>query len=167
MSVNIYDPELFSEALFEKMKHISPVIEDLELYEFRYALNNLIPENGWGSVKQEKREDVEQRINSRAFYKGIQIKPRVNDRIALDDQIVHLTNMLFVGLVNGTYEENWVNTHFYFDVRGFLFMHRTLYFTDAVKDHFGGKLFMQFEQKQTFERFQSVGYKAFKEANAT
>jgi len=167
MSVNIYDPELFSEALFEKMKHISPAITDLELYEFRYALNNLIPEDGWGSVKLEKKEDIEQHINSRAFYDGIQIKRRVNDRIVLDDQIVHLTNMLFVGLINGAYEESWVNVHFYFDVRGFLFMHRTLYFTDAVKDHFGGKPFMQFEQKQkAFERLQSVGYKSFKEANA-
>ncbi|HSA99265.1 MAG TPA: hypothetical protein VLE49_01355, partial [Anaerolineales bacterium] len=167
MSETIFEPDIFLEALFEKMKQIHPAIEDLELYEFRYALNNLTPEDGWGVVKLDKKDDIEQRVNSRTFYDSIQIKRRVDDRIVLDDQIVHLTNTLFVGLVTGVYDENWVNRHFYFDVRSFLFLHRTLYFTDAVMAHLGGRPFRQFEQKQrTFERFQSVGYKAFKEANA-
>lgn len=167
MSVNIYEANLFSETLFEKMKQISPAVDDLELYEFRYALNNLTPKAGWGSLRLEQKQDIELLVNSRAFYDGIQIKHRLNDRIVLDDQIICLTNMLFVGLVSGMYEANWVNTHFYFDVRSFLFMHRTPYFTDTVKDHLGGKPFLQFEQKQkAFERLQSVGYKAFKEANA-
>jgi uridine kinase len=167
MSESIYGPNMFSEALFERMKRIDPAVEDLELYEFHYALNNLIPEAGWASVKLDKKEEIEQRVNSRVFYDGIQIKRRVNDRIVLDDQIVRLTNMLFAGLVTEVYEESWVKAHFYFDVRGFFFLHRTLYFTDAVKDHLGGKPFRQFEQKQkALERLQSIGYKAFKEANA-
>ncbi|HLO32949.1 MAG TPA: hypothetical protein VK249_27640 [Anaerolineales bacterium] len=167
MFENTYEPEVFSEALFEKMKLISPAILDLELYEFRYALHNLSPAGGWQSVKLEKNKDVEQCVNIRRFYDGIQIKPRVNDRIVLDDQIVRLTNMLFVGLVTGAYEEDWVNTHFYFDVRSFIFLHRTTYFTEAVLAHFGGKPFKQFEQKQkTFASWQDLGYKAFMEANA-
>lgn len=167
MSAETYDPEKFSKLLFEKMKCISPAIEDLELYEFRYALNNLIPRDGWGSVTLDKKEDIEQRVNSRSFYNGIQIKRRVDDRIALDDQIVRLTNMLFAGLASGAYEETWVNTHFFFDVRGFFFLHHTTYFTEGVLAHLGGKPFVQFEQKQRdFARSQDIGYRAFKDANS-
>jgi uridine kinase len=167
MPENIFPPDVFSEALFEKMKEINPAIEDLELYEFRYALDNLTPVEGWGSVKLEEKEEVEPRVNRRGFYDGIRIKPRVNERIVLDDQIVCLTNMLFVGLVTDAYEPEWVNAHFYFDVRGFFFLHRTTYFTDTVRAHLGGKPFRQFGQKQkVFERLQSLGYKAFKDANA-
>ncbi len=167
MSRSIHDPKIFSEILFEKMKQISPAVQDLELYEFRYALHNLTPENGWESVILDSKAEIEQRLNSRAFYDGIQIKPRLNDRVVLDDHIVHLTNMLFVGLVAGTYEENWVNTHFYFDVRSFIFLHRTTYFTVPVLEHLGRKPFKRFEQKQkAFERFQGIGYRDFQEANA-
>jgi uridine kinase len=75
--------------------------------------------------------------------------------------------MLFVGLVTGAYEETWVNEHFYFDVRGFFFLHRTTYFTEKVLAHLGGKPFRQFEKKQkAFERFQGVGYKDFMDSNA-
>jgi uridine kinase len=85
----------------------------------------------------------------------------------LDENIVRLTNMLFVGLVTGKYPEEWIRAHFYFDVRGFYFLHRTVYFTDKVLAHFGGKPFKRFEQRQKrFERYQAVGYKDFKEANA-
>jgi uridine kinase len=85
----------------------------------------------------------------------------------LDDKIVRLTRMLFVGLVTGRYAEEWVRAHFYFDIRGFYFLHRTAYFTDRVVAHLGGRPFRSFEQKQKrFERCQDVGYKEFKEANA-
>ena len=58
-------------------------------------------------------------------------------------------------------------THFYFDIRGFYFLHRTIYFTDQVLAHFGKEPFMRFEAKQNqFERLQDLGYKAFREANA-
>jgi len=75
--------------------------------------------------------------------------------------------MLFVGLVTGDYPPEWVNTLFYFDLRGFFFLRRITYFTDEVLKHLGGRPYRQFEQKQkTFERLQDVGYKAVREANA-
>lgn len=162
------DPAAFSTALFEKIRRINPALEDLEPYEFRYCLNNLIPEpSGWVSVKPNLQEEIERRVNDTAFYKSIQIKTKVDDHIILDPNIVNLTNMLFVGLVTGDYSVEWVNTHFYFDVRGFFFLHRTAYFTDEVLAHLGGKPYCQFEQKQkAFERLQDVGYKAVREANA-
>jgi uridine kinase len=164
---NIYDLKVFSVTLFEKMKHISPAVMDLELYEFQYALKNITPVDGWRSVQPDTKEKIEARVSNRAFYDSIQIKHRVDDRIVLDEPIVCLTNMLFVGLVNGAYEEAWINNHFYFDVRGFFFLHRTVYFTGSVLAHFGRKPYRQFEQKQkAFERFQGVGYKDFMEANA-
>jgi uridine kinase len=164
---NIYDSEVFSLALFEKMKHISPAVVGLELYEFQYGLKNITPSGGWKSIQPDTKEEIEDRVNSRAFYDSIQIKRRVEDRIVLDEQIICLTNMLFVGLVTGAYDEVWLNEHFYFDVRGFFFLHRTVYFTENVLAHLGGKPFRQFEQKQkAFERFQGVGYKDFREANA-
>ena len=160
-------PSLFSEALFEKMKQISPGIRDLELYEFRYGLIDLLPENGWGSVTLESRQEIETRVNSREFYDRIQIKPRVGERIVLAPEIIRLAQMLFVGLVAGAYAQDWILAHFYFDIRGFYFLHRTTYFTEKVLAHFGGKPYRRFEQKQKeFEGWQAVGYKAFREANA-
>ncbi len=157
----------FSELLYEKMKRINPGVAELELYEFRYGLNNLYPEpGGWSSVEVDSQQDIEQRINTRDFYIGIQLKPQVAGRIVLDENIVQLTRMLVVGLVTGEYSEDWLRAHFYFDIRGFFFLTRTVYFTDQAMGHFGGKPWKSFEQKQTrFERCQGVGYKAFKEAN--
>jgi uridine kinase len=165
---NLFDPGVFSEILYERMKAINAGIEELELYEFRYGLNNLIPERGgWAGVELDARAEIEEQIQSRDFYTAIQIKPRVGDRIVLDEPIVRLTNMLFVGLVTGEYPEAWIRARFYFDIRGFYFLTRTLYFTDAVVAHLGGQPFRTFEQKQKgLERYQDLGYKAFKEANA-
>jgi len=161
------DSNAFSETLFEKMKQINPGISDLELYEFRYVLNDLVPEKGWDSVSLDSREEIEARLNRRDFYDSIQIKPRVGDRVVLDEQIVRLAQMLFVGLITGEYEQDWVNTHFYFDIRGSYFLHRTLYFTAKVLAHFDGQPYRRFEQKQKqLERLQDVGYKVFREANA-
>ena len=166
MTTHIYDPGKFSEVLFERMKRISPAILDMELYEFRYALENVTPSNGWESIRLDAKEAIEACVNHRAFYDSIQIKRRVNDHIILDDQIFHLMNMLFVGLVTGAYEKSWVNRHFYFDVRGFFFLHRTTYFTNAVLAHLGQQPFERFEQKQkAFESLHDVGYKAFMRAN--
>ena len=164
---NIYEADVFSKTLFEKMKRISPALKDLELYEFRYALKNITPAAGWDSVQLDSKEEIESRINSRAFYDAIQIKRSVEGRIIQDEQIVRLANMLFVGLVLGAYEESWITDHFYFDARGFFFLHRTTYFTEQVLAHLGNKPFKQFEQKQkAFASVQDVGYKAFREANA-
>ncbi len=157
----------YSAVLFEKMKRIYVGIKDLELYEFRYALENVTPEAGWNSVELDKPEEIEHLIGCRDFYTGIQLKPRAGDRIVLDDSIVRLTRMLFAGLVSGDYTEEWMMAHFYFDIRGFYFLPRTVYFTEDVLAHFGGNPYMRFEQKQKrFERFQDIGYKDFKEANA-
>jgi uridine kinase len=165
---NLLDPGVFSEILYQKMKAINGGIEELEPYEFRYCLNNLVPERGgWTSVELDARVDVEKWIHSSDFYTGIQIKPKVGDRIVLDETIVRLTNMLFVGLALGEYPEEWIRAHFYFDIRGFFFLTRTVYFTDAVLAHLGGRPFLSFEQKQRcFDRFQELGYKVFREANA-
>ena len=167
-TLKLFDPEVFPELLYEKMKGINPGIEELELYEFRYCLNCLYPENGgWGSVELDARADIEGRINSGDFYAGIQIKPRANGQIVLDESIVRLTNMLFVGLVTGEYSVEWIRAHFYFDVRGFLFLTRTVYFTDAVLAHLGGRPFRNFEKKKMhLERCLELGYRAFKAANA-
>lgn len=160
------NPEIFSGILYERMKQINPAIEDLELYEFRYALNNLIPQGGWSSVHLDSAKDIETRVNTRSFYEAIQIKPRVNGAIVLDEEIIRLTNMLFVGLVMGEYPIEWVNAHFYFDVRGFFFLHRTTYFTDEVLAHLGHQPYRQFDKKQwVFDRFQEVGYREFRIAN--
>ena len=165
--MSIYNTEAFSEILFDRMKRLNPAVSEMELYEFRCALNNLVPKGGWASVELDKTEAIEKRVNDREFFSGIQLKPRLDDRIVLDENILRLTAMLFVGLVTGEYGEDWVRTHFYFDVRGFYFLHRTTYFTEKVLAHFGGKPFKSFEQKQKrLERCQDVGYKDFKEANA-
>jgi uridine kinase len=164
--IDLDNGDSFSGMLYERMKELNPAIRDLELYEFRYGLNNLFPQGGWSTVPLEEKKEVEKRTSQRSFYDSIQIMPRVDNRIVLDQSIVDLTNMLFVGIVSGLYPLEWVNTHFYFDVRGFYFLHRTHYFTDAVLNHLGQKPYRQFEQKQkAFEYFQGVGYRVFKEAN--
>jgi uridine kinase len=162
------DPEIFSKSLFKKMKHINSGISGLELYEFRYALNNLAPEQGdWSVIQLDESDCIERRINDINYYRAILIKPIAGGRIVLDPAIVSLTNMLFVGLVSGKYSMDWVKRHFYFDIRGFYFLHRTEYFTNKVKHHLGGRPYHQFEQKQVkFEGKLDVGYKEFKTANA-
>ncbi len=166
-SSRLTDPDSFAEMLYGRMKRVNPGIADMELYEFRYALDNLYPGQGWASVKVEKREVVEQLINASEFYSGIRLKPQRCDRIVLDEPIVRLTNMLFVGLVTGTYPAAWVRARFYFDIRGFFFLHRTTYFTAAVLAHLDRRPFRSFVQRQKrFERWQSVGYKDFQAANA-
>jgi uridine kinase len=161
------DSRTFSEALFEKMKLLSPGIQELELYEFRYGLAELVPQGGWGSVELASRDAIETRVNDRAFYDNIQIKPKADGRIILDPEIVHLTRMLFIGLVTGEYPPAWVEKHFYFDIRSFFFLHHTLYFTEKVLAHLGGKPYRQFEQKQkALGCQQDIGYRAFREANA-
>jgi uridine kinase len=163
---NTFNVEAFSATLYERMQRINPGVADLALYEFRYGLNSISPEHGWASAEVEPAADIERRIADRTFYDGIQLKPKVDGRIVLDEQVLRLTRMLLVGLFAGVYSEGWINRNFYFDIRGFYFLHRTTYFTDPVLTHFGGAPFRQFEQKQKrFERFQGVGYKDFMAAN--
>ena len=166
-TLDYFNPHTFSEILYEKMKRINPGIGELELYEFRYALACVSPENGgWSSIKPESTDEIIKKVNSSNYYKSIQIKPQVDGEIVLDGTILHLTQMLFVGLVTGTYPETWIRTHFYFDIRGFLYLHRTDYFPVSVFEHLGGKPFCHFEEKQKeFERCQGIGYKKFMAAN--
>ena len=165
---NLDDPAVFTEVLHEKMKQVNPGIAEMELYEFRYGLNNLVPgAGGWAAIKTVSKEEIQACITSSSFYESIQLKPRVDERIVLDEKIVHLTRMLFVGLVTGEYSPAWVRANFYFDMRGFYFLTRTVYFTSAVLAHFDGKPARQFDQKQRiFDTSYEIGYKAFREANA-
>ena len=41
------------------MSRFSPAVQELELYEFRYGLAELLPEKGWDSVKLETEEEIE------------------------------------------------------------------------------------------------------------
>ncbi len=161
-------PEAFSELLYEKMKRINAAVEEMELYEFRYALANLYPEDGgWASVKLDPMAEVEKLIDNSTLYNSIQLRPRVGDRIILDGKIARLTNALLVGLAVDEYPEEWVRAHFYFDLRGFYFLTRTVYFTPPVVAHLGSRPIMTFEQKQRrFERCQDIGYRQFRKANA-
>jgi uridine kinase len=159
-------PEVFSEILYQKMQSINPGVQDLELYEFRYCLDNLLPHDGWSSIEPDPPPDLEKRVHARAFYEAIQLKPVLDGRIVLDESIVRLTNMLFVGLVTGGYSEDWIRQHFYFDLRGFFFLVRTVYYSPAVLEHFNGDPYRRFEQKQKrLERCQGISYKEFKAAN--
>ena len=163
----LQQPGAFSGALFEVMHQVNEGVQDLELYEFRYLLENYFPnEEGWEKVQLETPEAVEARIGSRSFYESIQLKPRRAEKIVLDEKLAGLTRMLLVGLATGVYTPEWVLAHFYFDLRGFFFLARTLYFSAAVKAHLGGKPYRAFEQRQRrFERFQALGYKDFRQAN--
>lgn len=162
-----YGPEVFSSLLYEKMKGITAGVEEMELYEFRYALHNLYPEQGgWAGVRLDEMDEVEKLVERSDFYSAVQLRPLLEGRIVLDAGIVRLTTMLFAGLVAGKYPAKWVTARFSFDVRGFFFLHRTLYFTDAVVSHFGGAPWRSFQPtQQRFERSQAIGYKDFKKAN--
>lgn len=158
----------FSARLYEKMKAIHPGIQDMEPYEFQYCLDNLEPEgHGWDSVELLPTDQVEAWIRSPGFLAGVQIKPKVDGKIVLDETIVRLTNMLLVGLAAGEYPVEWVRAQFYFDLRGFIFLNRTVYFTGPVLAHLGGRPFRSFEKAQSrLERYPELGYRAFREANA-
>jgi uridine kinase len=161
-------PGTFTEALYAKMKAVHPGIAEMELYEFQYCLNNLEPgDGGWDSVGLLRTDQIEEWIEEPEFFSGIQIKHQVGGKIVLDETIVRLTNMLLVGLATGAYPVEWVRENFYFDIRGFFFLTRTVYFTDAVLAHLGGRPFRTFEKKQErLEGRPELGYRAFKEANA-
>ncbi len=121
MTENLFEPGTFSTILFERMQAINPGLQDLELYEFCYGLNNLVPSGGWDSISLEQTAEIDKKVNDRLFYDSIQIKPKVGDRIVLDERALALTRMLLVGLVTGDYSIDWVRQNFYFDIRGFYF----------------------------------------------
>lgn len=158
--------DLFSEKLFEIMRALSPAINDLELYEFRYCLENITPDQGWQSLDLMNKAEIEQMVNSPAFYSGIELRPKRDYQPILDPQILSLLRMLFVGLVTQQYPADWVTEHFTFDPRGFYFIHRTEYYTENIIAHLGGKPLLAFERLQDhFQNIPAVGYKDFKKAN--
>ncbi len=160
------DLNAFTAALFEQMVSISPGAAELELYEFRYCLDLIAPAEGWQTVVPEPMESIEGRLADRRYYLSVQIKPQREGRTVLDEQILGLTRMLFVGLVCEAYPLDWVERLFYFDVRAFLFFPRTHYYTPAVLAHLGQRPYRQFEPKQVqLERAHSIGYKDFMQAN--
>jgi uridine kinase len=166
-SARLKSPLEFSERLYHCMIPINAGVGRLALYEFRYALESLNPADGWEAVPLDEPEGIEAMLSQRAFYESIQLKPREKDRIILDTKIAHLTRMLMAGLVYKKYTEAWVNKFFYFDLRGFYFLPRTVYFTDAGLAHFGGKPCRQYEPRQKrFDTVQDLGYLDFQEANA-
>ncbi len=149
------------------MKGDFPGIADMHPVEFRYALENLLPDRGWSSVKLVGAEKIEHQISSREFFESIQLKPRDGDRIILDKNITCLTQMLFAGLVEREYRREWVKDLFYFDIRSFCFLPRTKYYTENILAHFGGKPYISFEKKQArLESFPEIGYIEFMEANS-
>ena len=158
--------EDFTASLFKELQKIQPGVEDLAFYEFRYALENYFPENGWESIRPILKAEIQSMIEDRGFYESIEHKPKIGERIVLDRQIFRLNQTLFTGLVRGDYSAEWVKTHFYFDVRGFFFLPRNTYFTEEVLNHYGRKPYRSFEPKQQqLERYQGVGYLDFMQAN--
>jgi uridine kinase len=163
---NFNDHKAFSKDLYVKMQHVHPGISDLEWYEFDYALDNLAPSSGWDSVPVIDRAEISSQINQIGFFKEIQLKPLKENRIIPDEKIASLTRTLFKGLVSGAYSPEWINSLFYFDVRGFLFFVRTRYFSPEIINHFGGKPFLEFEKRQnTLEACQDIGYREFAATN--
>jgi uridine kinase len=162
----INDPQLFSHALFGEMKKVNAGLNDLEWYEFDYALENLSPVCGWMEIPLPEKEEIEARVSRHEFFYNIQLKPRSGNRIVLDEEIVKLAQTLFKGLVAGVYSTEWINSLFYFDVRGFLFLVRTEYFPPSVRKHLNDQPFIQFKPKQKiFENRQDIGLREFVAAN--
>ncbi len=157
----------FSSLLFEKMKQINPGISQLELYEFRYALENLTPPAGWAGVRIKQEKEIEELISTLSFYKEVELKPVSGKKIVLDKNVAELTQLLFAGIASEKYSTDWVKKMFYFDIRGFVFIPDTVYFVPSVTKHFGGKPFAEFEKRQSFfENFQEIGYRDFRAANS-
>ncbi len=157
----------FISLLHEKMKQVNPGIADLELDEFRYAFEGLNLSDAWKLTKLDSMQQIEKKVNSVDFYEAVQLKPRQEGRVVMDESILNLTRMLFAGLVAGEYPVDWVNEHFYFDTRGFYFLHRTVYFTPEITSHLGNKPWRQFQSRRSeFDHVQALGYKAFQKVNA-
>jgi uridine kinase len=165
-TTSLFSSDGFSEILYEKLQAVSPAIGRLALYEFRYALDNLTPAAGWGSIFPLPMREIEYKVHSLAYFEGIEIKPKVEGKIVLDKEIRALTNMLLAGLVQGVYSPEWINRNFSFDPRGFNFLVKPTYMTDKALAHLGGKVHREFEKKQkAFESALYVGYRDFEEAN--
>lgn len=163
---HLSDNRQFTAALYQKMQEIAPPVRQMTNTEFGYALENVVPPDGWDSISLKPANEIKVMLADEAFYKSILLKPKLNNQIVMDPQIKNLLQVLFVGLVTEDYSISWVNEHFYFDVRGFYFINKTHYFTPEITAHLGGTPYQEFEKKQAgFSHLQAVGYKAFRDAN--
>ncbi len=71
MVQNIWEFDIFSKKLYEKLSTINAAFATLALYEFRYALKNLTPVNGdWSAVEICNKAKLEELINDRSFYRN-------------------------------------------------------------------------------------------------
>jgi uridine kinase len=165
-STSLYSSDGFSEVLYEKIGSLSPACSGLALYEFRYALDNIAPDQGWQSIEVLPPDEVEALVHDLKFFESIEIKPRQNGEIVLDQKILDLTRQLFVGLVQEKYSLEWVEKNFTFDTRGFNFLVNSPYLTPAVISYLGGKPWRKLRKgQQALEKIQEVGYKDFETAN--
>jgi len=156
----------FSEKLFQRMQQVNPGISNLELFEFRYALENLIPKEGWNSVQLQSVCEIEEKINTRNFYESIQLRPKIEGKLVFDAQLTQLTQMLFSGIVENVYSIDWINQNFYFDMRAFYFFHRTKYYNEKIINHLGEHPYRSFEREQyKLKPKFDIGYQTFKQAN--
>ena len=157
----------FTNELYIKLSKLGSGVSELELYEFRYALENIQPINGnWATVDIPNKSDIEKKISDSSFYKNIQLKPEENCKITIDESIIDLNRTLFAGILYNKFDLHWIDKYFYFDVRGFLFLPRTIYFTRKILEHLGNKPYREFKKRQTnFDSYHGIGFKDFKEAN--
>lgn len=157
----------FAKNLYTRLQQICPGIGDMELYEFRYALEGLTPPAGWETVSPASMNDIEKQVCDIKFYESIQLKPYSGRRMVMDEKVLNLSRMLACGLAWDIYPVEWINQHFFFDIRGFYFLHRTVYFTPEIAAYLGGQPWRKFpDHRLVFSHIQSIGYKAFHTANA-
>lgn len=164
--IALLDHETFTKNLFGKLAVINPGINDLELYEFEYALHGVEPVEGWEEFAKTHLENLKKISFGMDFFKNIQLNSKTNGKIQLDKTILWLTQKLFVSLVTDELTVGWVKSNFYFDIRGFCFFVRTNYYNEKILLNFGEKPYLTFKPKQQeLERMQEIGYKDFKVAN--
>lgn len=162
----LMDDEKFSQVLFEKMTSINKGITGLELYEFQNALDVIKPKDGWISVEQVSKSELETKCHHEDFFNSIQLKPTRGNKIVLDEIILKFAHWLLVGLVTEEFSIDWVNSLFYFDIRAFCFFIHTQYYNSKILENFGNKPFLTYQPKQLNLAYQQeIGYKDFKEAN--
>ena len=160
------DEKKFSQVLYEKMSSINKGITSLELYEFQYALDVIKPKGGWDSIQQISKEDLASICQHEDFFKSIQLKPTIGNKIVLDDTILNLTHNLMIGLATDEFSIDWVNSLFYFDIRAFCFFIHTDYYNSKILKNFGNKPFLTYQPRQLDLAYQQeIGYRDFKEAN--
>lgn len=157
----------FSKKLYVKLVKMNNGVDGMELYEFRYALENYKPQNkDWATIKSSPKQEIEKLISNSDFYNRIELKPKKKGKIILDKSISELNRSLFSGIVSDEYDLKWIDKHFYFDIRGFLFIPRTIYYTENVLEHLRNKPYLSFKTNQKdFDTYHGIGFKDFKKAN--